>query len=296
MDTWDTPLNNNSLLLDTIVGGITSIATTGGTTVLNAAQAACGTISLTGALGSSAVIAFPAVQGWWSIKNRTTNNNNFGVFAVCGAIANSIGIPPGEITDIQININTVEYRNLGRIGSYLDLAPGTVPPWMSLSTQPFPYLVCNGSSFDPAIYPVLADILGTATLPDFRGRAPYYLNSGTGRLTVAGAGINGDVPFSAGGANGITLAANQIPSLTSVNGAQAISVVSSDTVPKNYLTNTVGTPGSGTPAAFPGGNNLGTLTSSGNNSISVTYTNGSQQIVGNAAPGIVSGIRMIRAG
>lgn len=113
---------------------------------------------------------------------------------------------------------------------------------------------------------------------------------------MAGAGINGDVPFSVGGANGITLAANQIPSLTSVNGAQAISVASSDTVPKNYLTNTVGTPGSGTPAAFPGGNNLGTLTSSGNNSISVTYTNGSQQIVGNAAPGIVSGIRMIRAG
>lgn len=263
---------------------------------MNTAQAACGTISLSGALSSNAVITFPAVQGWWSVENLTTNNNNFGVFANCGAGAISIGIPPREIIDIQINVNTPKYRNLGRVGSYLDVPIGTVPPWMGLGTPPLPYLVCNGSSFDPAVYPTLNEILGGAVLPDFRGRAAYYLNGGTGRLTSTGAGIDGNMIFAPGGANGVTLNANQIPTISSVNASQNISVTSSDTVPRNYSTNTVGTPGSGTPAPFPGGNNLGPLTSSTVNSISVTYTNASQQIIGNAAPGLISGIRMIRAG
>lgn len=295
MDTWDAPLNTNFGLLDTIVGGITSISTTGGTTTLNAAQLACGTISVGGALTSSARLVFPSVQGWWTIKNQCSGTTLFNLEVASGAATEIISIPPGCLIDIQVNGAVVEFRNLPMVGSYMDISGTALPLWINGCSKP-PYLVCDGSPFSSGTYPFLTVILGGTTLPDFRGRSPYYLNQSTGRLTLAGAGIDGDTRFVGGGANGITLAANQIPSLTSVNASQAISVTSSDTVPKNYSTNTVGTPGTGTPVAFPTGNNLGVLTSIANNSISVTYTNASLQGIANAAPGMVGGIRLIRAG
>lgn len=295
VDTWDVPVNANMGLLDTITGGVLNISTTGGTFNLNAAQLACGTIVVTGALAGGVTLVFPnpGIQGWWTIGNFTTNTN-FNVAVLSGNQSRSICIPPGEYVDIQINGSIPAYRNLGRIGSYLDLPVTAAPAWITGSSIP-PYLVCDGSAFDGSVYPYLAAMIG-ANLPDFRGRGSFFLNGGSGRLTTVGAGINGDILYSVGGANGVTLAANQIPSLTSVNPTQNISVTSTATVPKNYSSNTVGTPGTGTPVSFPTGNNIGALTSSDINSISVAYTNASQQVIGNAAPGIVSGIRMIRAG
>lgn len=295
VDTWDAPVNANMALLDTIVGGVLNISTTGGTFNLNAAQLACGTIVVTGALAGGVTLVFPnpGIQGWWTIGNFTTNTSN-NVAVISGNQSRSLCIPPGEYADIQINVNTPAYRNLARIGSYFDLAATAVPPWITGQSIP-PYLLCDGSAFDGSVYPYLAAMIG-ANLPDFRGRGSFFLNGGTGRLTAGGAGINGDILGSVGGANGVTLAVSQIPSLTSVNASQGISVTSTATVPRNYSSNTVGTPGTGTPVSFPTGNNIGLLTSSDLNSISVTYTNASQQIVGNAPPGIVSGIRLIRAG
>jgi len=213
VDTWDEPLNENFGLLDTIVGGIANIATTGGNTVLSAAQAACGTISITGTLTANATIQFPSVQGWWSIENLTVP----GAFAVY-ALGSSqfIGIPPGEITDIQINAGVAKYRNFGRVGSYMDLATATVPGWITLSTVP-PYLLCDGSTFSAATYPALAAILGTTTLPDARGSVFATLNQGTGRITTAGSGIDGDTRFSRGGAQTVTLATADIPAHTHAN-------------------------------------------------------------------------------
>lgn len=293
--TWDIPVNANSALLDTITGGVASISTSGGFTVLNAAQLACGTISVSGALSSAAFIQFPAVQGWWTIENLTTNNTAFSVRVICGSLVTAIGIPPGELVDIQININVPKYRNLGRVGGYLDIGSTTVPLWISSSTVP-PYLVCDGSVFSAVTYPALADILGSLALPDFRGRAAYYLNQGSGVLTAGGAGIDGNTLKAQGGQNGFTLAATDIPTLTSINPSQGINVVSNATVPRNYSSNTVGTPGTGTPVSFPTGNDINLLSSSGSNSISVTYSNSTPTAIANAAPGTVSGLRLIRAG
>ena len=194
--TWDVPLNGNSSLLDTITGGIASISVTTGDTALNSAQLACGTISVSGTLVTSASITFPAIQGWWSIENLTTGA--FALIVRAGSATTSIGVPQGEITDIQVNGNIVKYRNLGRIGSYLDLSLSSIPPWIAQSTVP-PYLLCDGSSFSSGAYPYLASILGGTTLPDLRGRARFYLNGGTNRITSAGSGINGDAILSAGG-------------------------------------------------------------------------------------------------
>ncbi len=191
------PVNGNFGLLDTITGGITSVAVANGSsTALNAAQLACGTISVSGALTTNATIDFPAVQGWWSIENLTTGSSLLIVRA--GTFTQAIGVPPGEITDIQVNGNTVKYRNLGRVGSYIDLAVATVPTWISACNIP-PYLICDGSTFSAGTYPYLNTILGGNTLPDLRGRARFYLNGGTNRITTAGSGIDGDTMRSSGG-------------------------------------------------------------------------------------------------
>lgn len=270
-------------------------AVSGTFVVLNAAQLAFGTIIVTGAIPGNGGLAFPAVSGWWSIFNQTTGGNL--VITTAGSVEN-ITLPPGLITDIQVLGTKTKFRNLQDIGTFRDYASSTVPAWISSCTIP-PFLLCDGSAFSGTTYPYLATFLGGTNVPDFRGRAPHYLNGGTGRLTSAGAGIDGNTLFAAGGANGITLAANQVPSITSNNGAQLISVTSGATnVPQNGVSNTIGTPGSGTAVTFVSGPGLTNvpLASSANNNISVAYTNASQQIIGNAAPGLISGIRMIRAG
>lgn len=297
VDTWDVPVNANMALADTLLGGIASISTTGGTTTLNAAQAACGTISVSGALTSTATIVFPfPVQGWWSVENLCSGTSSFNLVLAAGGGTEAICVPPGCQIDIQVNGSVVRYRNLPMIGSYLDVADDAVPLWIQGCTKA-PYLNCNGTSFSNVTYPYLAGYLGSTTLPDFRGRGSFYMNAGTGRITTAGAGIDGDTLFATGGVNGATLAANQIPSITSINAAQSISVRSSNLIPSGGTVNTIGTPGSGTPVTFISSPTAPALQdSSGSNSISVSYTNASQQVVGNAAPAIVSGIRMIRAG
>lgn len=297
VDTWDVPLNSNFNILDNLVGGLASVAVVAATNVvLNAAQLKCGTIGVSGAIASGAGIVFPAVNGWWSIYNLTTGPGPLTILS--GSFAEVICIPPGEIIDIQVLGNAVKFRNLGRIGSWLDLPVSAVPLWISQCTIP-PYLLCDGSAFNPATYPYLATMLGSSALPDFRGRNSFFLNGGSGRLTAGGAGIDGNTLFAAGGMDGVTLAANQIPSITSVNGTQNISVNSVNNIPAGGSLNTIGTPGSGTAVNFVSGPGLvapAKQNSSGVNSISATYTNAGQVPVANAAPGIVSGIRLVRAG
>jgi hypothetical protein len=195
--TWDVPNNGNFGLLDTILGGVSSIAVSAGGNALTPTQLANGTLSITGTLSSPTSINFPAnIQGWWSIYNLT--QGTFPLLVAAGTGTNVISVPPAEITDIQVNGNSVFFRNLGRIGSYLDYAGTAVPSWVSNCTVP-PYLNCDGSTFSGGTYPYLVGILGGTTLPDLRGRARFYLNGGTGRITTAVSGINGDVVLSTGG-------------------------------------------------------------------------------------------------
>jgi microcystin-dependent protein len=122
-------------------------------------------------------------------------------------------MPPGEITDIQVNGGTVKFRNLGRVGSYLDLATAAVPQWIANCTIP-PYLLCDGSSFSAATYPQLTAMIGTNITPDLRGRSRAMLNLGTGRITGAGTGIDGNSLFAAGGVQTSTLITANLPPYT----------------------------------------------------------------------------------
>lgn len=286
MGTWDVPLNGNFSSLDTITGGVTSIATTGGSTTLNAAQLACGTISISGALVAFANIVWPSVQGWWTVENLTTGN--FPVFLQSGGITQQICAPPGEIVDIQVNGSVVKYRNLGRVGSYLDYAGTTVPDWVGNCTIS-PYLNCDGSTFSAVTYPRLNTILGGNTLPDLRGRARFYVNGGTNRITTAVSGINGDVVLSAGGdqnmqvhSHGTTVGNN---SVDHTHGFTNYGTVASTFVSGGPPFTSI----SGTAATNTGGQSVP-------HTHSVTISNSGSGNSQNMPPATIGGITMIRAG
>lgn len=121
----------------------------------------------------------------------------------------------------------------------------------------------------------------TIALPDWRGRAMAFLddmgNSAAGRLTSTYFGTAATVLGAAGGAEKETLAAGQIPTITSVNAAQSITVTAAGNIPianSGWSQNATGS-GSNTGPFTSGsvGNQVAAI--SGNNSISVNYTNAS---------------------
>ncbi len=296
--TWDVPVNGNMGLLDTITGGITSItAVSGGSTILNAAQLACGTISISGAISTNATIDFPAIQGWWSIENLTTGSSL--VIARAGSFTQAIGIPPGEITDIQVNGNIVKYRNLGRVGSYIDMVSSAVPTWISASNVP-PYLICDGSTFSAGTYPYLNAILGGTTLPDLRGRARFYLNGGTNRITSAGSGIDGNTILSAGGAQNIAISTPNLPPYTPA-GTPACTGILLNTGGGGQTTVNVATqnpaagfaPGSG---PIPGAQLINLSATLGTFSFAGSAQGGTNTPLNEMPPATISGITLIRAG
>jgi microcystin-dependent protein len=220
--TWDTPLNGNFSALDTIVGGTTTVTVSNANVTLNATQLMSGTIVVTGILTGNVVLIFPAVQGWWTIWNQTVQEN-FGLFVASGTATFAIGIPPGEIIDVQIAGNSPFWRSLGRIG-VVEIWAGrsTLPSWVTGSTVP-PYLVCDGTTYSFSTYPVLGNRLGatfggngvtTFGVPDLRGRIPLPPDSTGTRITVAGCGLNGNVIGAVLDAQAITLATSQIPAHT----------------------------------------------------------------------------------
>lgn len=293
MGVWDLPVNGNMGLLDTILGGITSIAVVAGANNLNATQLANGTISATGTPASASSLNFPAgLQGWWSIQNLVTNSSALLVAAGTGA-GGIIGIPPGEIVDIQVNGNSVSYRNFARIGSYLDYATSSIPAWISNATPP-PYLLCDGSSFSGVTYPYLVGILGGTTLPDFRGRSRFYLNGGTGRLTI----INGNIIGSGGG-----------DQLLQGHTHGVVGNTGDDSPDHNHNLNggapfTVGSTSVGNGNASPGAAGPATLIGAVTSGASTRHQHGvniTSQSTGsggaqNIPPAAVGGITLIRAG
>lgn len=304
VDTWDAPVNSNSAALDGFQGGTVTIGVTSGVVTLTApagsvtpspgpTQSQNRMLRFTGAISSSVQIVLP-LPGAYIIDNRCTG----GLLTVssAGTPAQIICIPPGGKTSIHNSGTEVDFVDLQAVGTYLDVARSSVPAWIASCTKP-PFLHCDGSTFSAVTYPALATDLGGTTLPDFRGRAPYYLNAGSGVLTAAGAGIDGNTLFAAGGINGATLVANQVPSLTS-SGNNTINVSSPHTYPDvNTFVDSLNQGTSGAVLFWrPGASAAAAaIASSGLNAIAVTYTNASQQVVRNAAPGVMSGLRLIRA-
>lgn len=113
----------------------------------------------------------------------------------------------------------------------------------------------------------------TIALPDWRGRALAALddmgNSAAGRLTATYFGTAATVLGAAGGAESQTLTASQIPSITSANASQSITVLSNQAVSIGGTIDTT----SGSGASFVRNSTIGQITSTSLNAISVTSSN-----------------------
>lgn len=166
-------------------------------------------IIFTGTLTAAVTVTFP-MPGYYIVNNLCTVGAYY-VKLASSSPGNVICAPPGEAVHVFCDGTNMYYVNLARIGSYLDLAASTVPTWITNCTV-HPYLNCDGSAFSSITYPTLNSLLGGTTLPDLRGRSRAALNQGTGRITTAGSGVDGNTLLAAGGAETITLTAAQLAS------------------------------------------------------------------------------------
>ncbi len=90
-NTWGQIADANFETIDNKFGDTTSIATTGGTTVLTNSQEIVGHIDISGTLVSNAVIEFSGRGGNWIIRNNTT-----GSFSVTCKLSGTTGVAVGQ--------------------------------------------------------------------------------------------------------------------------------------------------------------------------------------------------------
>lgn len=198
--TWGNDYNTNMNVLDASLGGMMSVTLAGAPVVLSSSQYANVFLSFEGTLSASVAVTFPSVGSFYSVRNITSNSSLYNVTLTLGG--NSIGVPPGQsFTDIMTDGTNVKFRNLGHIGTYLDVSSSSVPGWITACTVP-PYLYCNGATFSSATYPILRTMLGGTTLPDCRGRIKFAMDGGTGRLTSP---VDGTIFLNSGGDQNNTL-------------------------------------------------------------------------------------------
>src|ERR1035437_731783 len=207
--TWGSAaLNPDFVAIDGMLGGFVTVSLTNANVVLTVPASFTATpsagptqsqnalITFTGTLSGNCVITLP-MPGYYIVENLCVVGAYY-VALSSVAPGKIICIPPGEATHVFCNGVDVKYVDLGRIGSYLDLAVTTVPTWITTCTVP-PYLNCDGSAFSAVTYPALAAYLGGTTLPDSKGRSRFALDQGSGRITTAGSGVDGTTLLASGG-------------------------------------------------------------------------------------------------
>lgn len=298
---WDTPVNNNMTVVDLVAGGIATIGLNSSPVVLSAAQFQSKGIVFNSTLTASVSITFPtSFKKSYEVTNACTGINFVITLGTTAAGGQVIAVPPGETIDVVNDGTNLKYKNLGRVGSYMDFAATAVPGWITACTVP-PYLNCDGTSFSSATYPVLAVVLGGTTLPDARGRTRHALNQGTGRVTAGGNSIDGNTLLAGGGTQ--SLLQVNLPNVNFVNsGIAADATLSfnygynslSALTPIQFAMGTYNTGGSF--AAHNGNGGVGGLV--GINTVitsqGVSNSGGASQVF--CSPGFIGGITLIRAG
>lgn len=221
--TWGSAaINPDMAAIDGMLGGFVTLSLTNSNVTLSVpasfvatpsagpTQSQNGLITFTGTLSASVTITFP-MPGYYIVNNLCT----VGAFVVklaSSAPGKIVCAPPGEAVHVFCNGTDMIYVNLGRVGEYTDLAVTAVPNWITQSTVA-PYLNCDGSTFSAVTYPALSALLGGNTLPDLRGRYRAALNQGTGRITTAGSGIDGNTLLAQGGAQTASILQTNLPNV-----------------------------------------------------------------------------------
>lgn len=287
---WDTPVNDNSGVVDACFGSVTSLSVSSATTFsLSTSQSQVNTIRISGTITGNVFITLGAIIKEWTIDNNTINPGFILRFTGSSGSGNTIMPPPGT-SRIRWDGSNMSFVNLGRIGEYWDYAGSAIPAWISACTVP-PALHCNGGTFSAVTYPVLANLLGTTTIPDLRGRSRFALDGGVGRVTTAGSGIDGATLFAAGGSQNVTLVTANLPAYTPAG-----------TISNNFTLNaqtkfSFAVAAGGNPATIPSGASSDPVSVTG--SITSTFTGtaqgGTSTAVQSMNPAMAAGITMMWA-
>ena len=222
--TWDQPANANFGAADSLAANVWSISQTSGaytfTTGNNGLPPNAGSLwsgpygtqsamlRFSGTLVGNLTVTLPR-SGFWMIDSVGAQGA-FVIFLQSAEPGKIITAPPGEIVHIFNDGVDCKYLDMGRVGSYMDLAASAVPAWITNCTV-HPYLNCDGTTFSAATYPALNAFLGSTTLPDFRGRGRVSLDQGQSRITTAGGGVDGTTLFAGGGTQNRTITQSVLP-------------------------------------------------------------------------------------
>lgn len=283
---WDTPVNNNSTLLDLVAGGIATIGLNNSNVILSAAQYRSRMITFNSTLTASVTITFPtSFIKDTKIKHICTGSSAFTItLQTTAAGGQVIAVPPGQVVDVYNDGTNLTFLNFGGpIGSYWDYAGSSVPNWVSGCSPQQPYLQCNSTTFSATTYPVLAIVLGSTTTPDARGRVRAALDQGAARLTS----VITDTVGSAGGDQ-------NLQSHSHANTLNDLGHTHNYNATNSGIVATAGVSGGGPPNYF----NTGAQTSGSNNSTPMSITNASAGSGGgaNVQPTYRGGLTLIRAG
>lgn len=231
----------------------------------------------------------------WLLVNHDTNGNHF-----------RVDIPrTATPTAPAANIDVLYVTTTGRLKikhpdgteEFVGTPPGHVE--YTAGAVAVGWLFADGTAVSRTTYADLFGIIGTTygagdgsttfNLPNLIGRTIYGIDASGLRLTTAGGGIDGATMGAVGGIQNVLLGVAHIPTLTSVNAAQAISVTAATKVLNSASGAIVdfNPPISSFARALDNTAVATNVTSSGNNSISVTYTNASQIVTKTVSPGII---------
>jgi microcystin-dependent protein len=251
-------------------------------------------IKFTGTLSGNIFITLP-LPGLYIFENQCTVGSFF--IQVGGAVAGTsvVGLPPGEPRQVYNDGSNVKFVNMPHVGSYLDLAVGTTPRWMS-ATLPLPYLWCGGGIHTSSLYPALnaqigstfgGDGVSTFGVPDLQNRWRVPLGITTARITVPFDGTQFGV---SGGGQTQSITQTNLPNI-----GLAVTITDSRT----YQTQNGLYPSSGGPFGLPGGSNAGlaavqTVVPSTTTLTGIATTGGSGTAFSIIDPAVVAGMTFIK--
>ncbi len=218
-----TAVNANMQAVGGMLGGVTTIALSSGTTFSlsvpsgsitpgagpNQSQNAL--IIFSGVLTGNCGIKF-TLPGSYAVENRCANVFGPGGFIIqlqpSAGTGNVICAPPGRKTTVFYDGIDMDYVNPPDVGTAIDLHGTTgLPAWMVNCTRPYA-LIKDGASYSTNSFPALFLTIGYAfggsgpsfNVPDERSRMRLPIDlGGTSRVTAGVSGINGASMGAAGG-------------------------------------------------------------------------------------------------
>lgn len=292
--TWDTPVNGDMNIIDACAGTVTTTSVSNANVTLTTTQSQVSILRFTGTITGNVIITLGAVIKSWIVENNTVNPGFLLRIIGNPGTGNFLTPPPGS-SQIYWDGTNMNFINLPpMIGGYWDYSGAAVPPWVTQCSVP-PFLLCDGSTFNAGVYPLLSAILGGSILPDSRARARIPLDGGTGRVTIGGSGIDGSTRFTGGGSQNQPINQSNLPNITFPNSLGINGFIGLSSAANGVLNNQ----GVGAGANVSGGGgayNIGAITASNSLGISGSVTSGgsgSNLII--MQPVYVGGITMIRA-